>query len=87
MYLFLGEPVHDHPEGLVWAERYDAEPLGLSIGPILEELDVLEVGDANVGDGVSDILVRRPLKTGAPKTQRRIHCRTHKIHTYRAIRV
>lgn len=69
VYFFLGQTVHDHPERLVRAEGYYAEALRLTIGPILEELDILEVVDSNIGDAVSNVLIRGPLQTGVPKTQ------------------
>lgn len=56
------QTVHDHPDGRLRAQRYDAEPFGLSIGPILEELHVLKVRHADVSDSVSYVLIRRPLK-------------------------
>lgn len=69
--LLLGQTFHYHPNGLVRAQRYDAEPLRLSIRPILEELHVLEVGNANVCDVVSNVLIRRPLQKVLPKTKPR----------------
>lgn len=62
MYLLLGQTLQDHPDGLVRAEGYDTETLRLSIRPIFEELHVLKVGNTNIGDGVSNVLVSRPLE-------------------------
>lgn len=62
VYLLLRQTVHYHPNGLVRAEGDDAEPLRLAIRPVLEELHVLEVGDADVGHRVCNVLVRRPLE-------------------------
>lgn len=84
MYLFLGQSVHNHPNGLVRAEGYDAEALRLSVRPILEELHVLKISNANVCDGVSNVLVRRPLQKVLPKTKPRYKAGqlSDKLYTY-----
>ena len=46
--------------GEIPAERHAAESLALSVGPVLVELDLDEVGHPEVDDAVLDILVGRP---------------------------
>lgn len=86
MNLFLRQPVHDHPDRLVRAQRYNAEPFRLSIGPILEELHVLEIRNADISYGVRNVLIRGPLKkfTHNSTTKQKL-CRLNKmqIHTWR----
>lgn len=69
MYLFFGQTVHHHSDGLIRTQRYDTEPLWLSICPILEELNILKVRDANIRDGIGYILIRGPLKKALGNTE------------------
>lgn len=57
----LGQSLHDQSHRVVRAQEYDAESFGLSISPVLEELHIYEVRDADVGDCVRYILIRGPL--------------------------
>lgn len=56
----LGQPFHEQPHGILRTKVHHAEPLGLSVGSILEELYINKVRHSHVGDRISDVLIRSP---------------------------
>lgn len=56
----LGQSVHAQPHARLGAHRDGAEALGLAIGAVLEELDLLEVVHADLRHRVQDVLVGGP---------------------------
>ena len=60
MEFLFGQVFHDVSERGFGTDGDAAESLGLSVGPVLVELDLQEVGDSKAGHAVGDVRVRRP---------------------------
>ena len=58
--LLFGQVFHDVSERGLRPDGDAAESLGLSVGPVLVELDLQKVGDSKAGHAVGDVRVRRP---------------------------
>lgn len=63
----LRQAVHAEPHARLGAHRDGAEALGLAIGTVLEELDLLEVVHADLRHRGQDVLVGGPLEARARK--------------------
>lgn len=60
MDALLGQIIEDAPKAGIRSHYHSGKPLGLTIDPVLVELDLQQVADSHRHDEIRQILISRP---------------------------